>query len=157
MKIVIQKVSEANVVVHDEYSKEFNVVGNIRQGYVLLVGIEKDDTEIDINKAADKISGLRLFEDDMGKINLSIHDIGGSILSISQFTLAADIRKGNRPSFGGAMEQTMANDLYEKFNKRLRSHGLRVETGEFQTDMSVSLVNEGPVTIIMVVKDGKVL
>lgn len=157
MKIVIQKVSEANVVVHDAYSKEYNVVGDIRQGYVLLVGIENDDTEIDINKAADKISSLRLFEDDMGKINLSIHDIGGSILSISQFTLAADIRKGNRPSFSGAMEQTLANDLYEKFNERLRSHGLLVETGQFQTDMSVSLVNEGPVSIIMVVKDGKVL
>jgi D-aminoacyl-tRNA deacylase len=157
MKIVIQKVSEANVVVHDEYTKEFNVVGSIRTGYVLLVGIESGDTEVDTDKAADKISSLRLFEDGNGKINLNVHDVGGSILSISQFTLAADIRKGNRPSFSGAMEQSKANVLYEKFNERLRSHGLKVQTGQFQTDMSVSLVNEGPVSIIMVVKDGKVL
>lgn len=157
MKIVIQKVSEANVVVHDEYSKEFNVVGSIRTGYVLLVGIESGDTEVDTDKAADKVSSLRLFEDGNGKINLSVHDVGGSILSISQFTLAADIRKGNRPSFSGVMEQSKANVLYEKFNERLRSHGLKVQTGQFQTDMSVSLVNEGPVSIIMVVKDGKVL
>jgi D-aminoacyl-tRNA deacylase len=157
MKIVIQKVSEANVVVHDEYTKEFNVVGSILTGYVLLVGIESGDTEVDTDKAADKVSSLRLFEDGNGKINLSVHDVGGSILSISQFTLAADIRKGNRPSFSGAMEQSKANALYEKFNERLRSHGLKVQTGQFQTDMSVSLVNEGPVSIIMVVKDGKVL
>lgn len=150
MKIVIQKVKSANVVVDNQ------IEGKIEQGYLLLVGIEETDTIEDINRAADKIFNIRLFEDVDDKINLSISDVGGAVLSISQFTLAADIRKGNRPSFSKAMRQEEANRLYELFNERLRNHGLTVETGVFQTHMNVNLDNDGPVTIIMEVKDGKV-
>lgn len=151
MKIVIQKVKEGHVIVEDK------TIGSIGVGYVLLVGIESTDTEIDLKKAADKIVKLRLFDDEAGKINLSIEDVKGSILSISQFTLAADIRKGNRPSFIGAMEPQQAHVYYEKFNEYLRAYGIPVETGVFQAMMNVRLDNDGPVSIVMEVKDGKVL
>ncbi len=151
MKIVIQKVKSAQVVVAEE------IVGKINHGYVLLVGIEKDDTEQDILRAAQKISTLRLFEDDEDKINLSIQDVKGEILSISQFTLAGDIRKGNRPSFTNAKAPDAANALYETFNKHLRDIGINVETGVFQTHMNVNLDNDGPITMVLEVKDGKVL
>ena len=151
MKVVIQKVKEAKVVVEDK------IVGSIDHGFVLLVGIETTDTLQDIEKAADKISKIRLFDDEDGKINLSIQDVKGSILSISQFTLAADIRKGNRPSFIGAMAQYKAQEYYELFNEALRKEGIDVQTGVFQTQMNVILDNDGPVSIVMEVKDGKVL
>lgn len=151
MKIVIQKVKEAKVVVDEE------VVGQIEKGYCLLVGIESTDTVEDIERAALKISNLRLFEDEDDKINLSIKDVGGKILSISQFTLAGDIRKGNRPSFTNAMAPDAANKLYEDFNTHLRNANIEVETGVFQTHMNVILDNDGPITMILCVKDGKVL
>lgn len=151
MKVVIQKVKQAKVEVDGE------IVGQINHGYMLLVGIEETDTEHDLKRAASKIAKLRLFDDKNGKINLSIQDVDGEILSISQFTLAADIRKGNRPSFIGAMEQNKANEYYELFNDYLRQENIHVETGVFQAHMNVILDNDGPVSIIMEVKDGKVL
>lgn len=151
MKIVIQKVKEAKVLV------ENNIVGEIDKGYCLLVGIEDTDTMKDIERAALKISTLRLFEDENDKINLSIKDVEGKVLSISQFTLAGDIRKGNRPSFTKAMAPEQANHLYESFNNILREEGISVETGVFQTHMNVILDNDGPITMILCVKDGKVL
>ncbi|NLW15523.1 MAG: D-tyrosyl-tRNA(Tyr) deacylase [Erysipelothrix sp.] len=151
MKIVIQKVKEAKVIVDEK------IVGEIGLGYCLLVGIEKSDTLPGIKRAADKITTLRLFDDKEGKINLSIKDVEGSILSISQFTLAGDIKKGNRPSFTNAMSPDIANELYESFNKYLEDNGIKVEKGIFQTHMNVIINNDGPITMIMEVKDGKVL
>lgn len=151
MKIVIQKVKRASVAVDN------NVVGEIGIGYLLLVGFESTDTFLDVEKAASKISSMRLFNDEHGKINLSIYDVKGSILSVSQFTLSANIQKGNRPSFIDAMNPEMANEFFQGFNNLLREKGIPVETGQFQADMEVSLINDGPVTIIMNVKDGKVL
>lgn len=151
MKIVIQKVKEARVEV------DHNIIGKIGLGYLLLVGFEISDNLLDVEKAANKISTIRLFNDDVGKINLSITDVKGSILSVSQFTLSANIQKGNRPSFVEAMNPEAANQYFNRFNDLLRDNGLKVETGQFQADMEVSLINDGPVTIIMNVKDGKVL
>ena len=151
MKLVIQKSKKAHVEVDNK------IVGAIDSGYVIFVGIEVGDTVQDVIKAADKVSKLRIFEDEEGKMNLDIHDKKGSILSISQFTLSADTRKGNRPSFISAMAADEAEDLYQKFNSKLRSKGLIVETGIFQTHMNVVLDNDGPVTIIMMLKDGKVI
>lgn len=151
MKIVIQKVKEARVLVDQE------IVGEIKKGYMLLVGIEVNDTDEDIRKAADKIAMMRLFEDEDDKINLSIQDVGGAILSISQFTLAADLRKGNRPSFIQAQRPELANTHFEAFNAQLRSYGIAVETGRFQTHMNVQIDNDGPVTVVLNVKDGKVV
>lgn len=151
MKIVIQKVKEAKVLVDNLIKAE------IKQGFVLFVGIEKEDTVIDTKKAADKISKIRLFEDEDGKTNLSLNDVGGEILSISQFTLAADVRKGNRPSFINAMDPETANELFNSFNQHLEEHSLNVYTGVFQAHMNVILDNDGPMTIVMEVKDGKVL
>lgn len=151
MKVIIQKVKQAKVVVEEE------IKGQIKHGYMLLVGIEETDTVEDLKRAALKITKLRLFDDEHGKINLSIQDVGGEILSISQFTLAADIRKGNRPSFIGAMEQNKAHQYYELFNQFLREENIHVETGVFQAHMNVILDNDGPVSIVMDVKDGKVL
>lgn len=151
MKLVIQKVKEARVEVDDK------IVGQIDHGFMILVGIEDGDTEADIFKAADKVSKLRIFEDEEGKMNRDIHDVSGSILSISQFTLSADMRKGNRPSFISAMNAQDADVLYNLFNESLRSKDIRVETGIFQTHMNVILNNDGPVSVIMLLKDGKVL
>lgn len=151
MKIVIQKVKNAKVVVEEK------IEGQIEKGFVLLVGIESDDTEADVKRAAQKISTLRLFEDEDDKINLSIQDVKGEILSVSQFTLAGDVRKGNRPSFTNAKKPDEANFLYEKFNSYLEGAGIHVETGVFQTHMNVILDNDGPITMILNVKDGKVL
>lgn len=151
MKILIQKVKHASVDVdHLPYAK-------ISHGLLLFVGIEEGDTEENLMKASDKISKLRIFEDNDGKMNLSIKDVGGEILSISQFTLAADCRKGNRPSFSKAMTAEEANQYFEKFNAMLRNQKINVETGKFQAHMNVKLNNDGPVTIYMEVKDGKVL
>ena len=144
MKIVLQRVKSASV------SIEGSVVGEIDQGFLLLVGVGPDDTRDDASYLARKIAGMRIFSDENGKMNLSIDQVGGKILSVSQFTLFADTKKGNRPSFTGAASPEAANKLYEEFNEILRTeYGLIVETGEFAADMQVSLVNDGPVTILL--------
>ncbi|WP_314407450.1 D-aminoacyl-tRNA deacylase [uncultured Gemella sp.] len=142
MKIILQKVKKASVSVDNK------VVGNIDKGYCLLVGVHKESTEEDARYLAKKIAQARLFEDENDKINLSLKDVGGSILSVSQFTLYADTKKGNRPSFTSAAGAEKANELYEKFNEYLKEEGVTVETGIFQTMMEVNIVNDGPVTIV---------
>lgn len=142
MKIVLQKVKKASVSVDNK------IVGSIDKGYCLLVGVHKESTEEDAKYLAKKILQARLFEDENDKINLSLKDVGGSILSVSQFTLYADTKKGNRPSFTSAAGAEKANELYEKFNEYLREEGVKVETGIFQTMMEVNIVNDGPVTIV---------
>ncbi|WP_372631548.1 D-aminoacyl-tRNA deacylase [Cohnella sp.] len=143
MKVVLQRVSDAKVTVGDE------VVGAIGKGLLLLVGVGQEDTEQDLAWMADKLAGLRIFEDDAGKMNLSVEDVGGDVLSVSQFTLYGDCRKGRRPNFMGAARPELAEALYDKFNELLRARGLRVETGKFGAMMDVSLVNDGPVTLIL--------
>ena len=142
MKIILQKVKKASVSVDNK------VVGSIDKGYCLLVGVHKDSTEEDAKYLAKKVAQARLFEDENDKINLSLKDVGWSILSVSQFTLYADTKKGNRPSFTSAAGAEKANELYEKFNEFLREEGVTVETGIFQTMMEVNIVNDGPITIV---------
>lgn len=143
MRVVIQKTRAASV------SIEGQVVGQIDQGYVLLVGFAHGDQQEDCDYCAKKVAKMRLFEDEAGKINLSLDQVGGSILSISQFTLYAATRKGNRPGFSQAADPAIAQDLYEYFNQQLRSYGYQVETGQFGADMLVQIANEGPVTILL--------
>lgn len=148
MRIVLQRVKSASVSIDDV------VVGKINQGFLLLVGVGPEDTSDDASYLARKIAGMRIFSDENGKMNLSIDQIGGKILSVSQFTLFADTKKGNRPSFTGAASPDFATNLYEEFNELLRTeYGLTVKTGEFGADMQVSLVNDGPVTIILDTKN----
>ena len=142
MKIILQKVKKASVSVDNK------IVGSIDKGYCLLVGVHKESTEEDAKYLVKKVAQARLFEDENDKINLSLKDVDGSILSVSQFTLYADTKKGNRPSFTSAAGAEKANELYEKFNKFLREEGVTVETGIFQTMMEVNIVNDGPVTIV---------
>ena len=142
MRVVLQRVSSASVTV------EGQELGAIEQGYTLLVAIQDTDTEAELDYLVRKITGLRVFEDEAGKMNLSIQDVGGSILSISQFTLYADTRRGNRPSFTDAGAPAYAEKMYDQFNTKLAATGLTVATGEFGADMKVSLANDGPVTII---------
>ncbi len=142
MKIILQKVKKASVSVDNK------VVGSIDKGYCLLVGVHKESTEEDAKYLAKKVAQARLFEDENDKINLSLKDVGGSILSVSQFTLYADTKKGNRPSFTSAAGAEKANELYEKFNEFLKEEGVTVETGIFQTMMEVNIVNDGPITIV---------
>ena len=142
MKIILQKVKKASVSVDNK------VVGSIDKGYCLLVGVHKESTEEDAKYLAKKVAQARLFEDENDKINLSLKDVGGSILSVSQFTLYADTKKGNRPSFTSAAGAEKANELDEKFNEFLREEGVTVETGIFQTMMEVNIVNDGPITIV---------
>lgn len=144
MRVVLQRVLGASVQVGEE------TVGFIDgRGLVLLVGIADGDTNADAKYLADKISGLRVFEDETGKMNLDLAQVGGSILSISQFTLYGDVRKGRRPNYTKAAAPEVARPLYEVFNQQLRTHGHRVETGQFGAMMKVSLVNDGPVTILV--------
>ncbi|AGA58608.1 MAG: D-tyrosyl-tRNA(Tyr) deacylase [Thermobacillus sp.] len=147
MRIVVQRVSSASVAVGGE------TVGEIGRGLLLLVGVTHDDTEADAKWMADKIAGLRIFEDDAGKMNLSVLDTGGSILSVSQFTLYGDCRKGKRPNFMEAARPEQAEPLYEMLNAYLREQGLAVETGRFGAMMEVRLVNDGPVTLILDTRD----
>ena len=148
MRIVLQRVKNAEVTVQGE-SK-----GAIEQGILLFVGIVEDDTDEDIEWVCKKLSGLRIFSDEEGKMNHSIQDINGSFLAVSQFTLHAKTKKGNRPSFIRAAHPDIAIPLYEKFIKVLSAvSGRPVETGEFGEDMQVSLLNDGPVTIIIDTKD----
>lgn len=143
MRVIIQRTKQASV------SIEESIVGEITHGFVLLVGIEEKDQQEDIEYLVRKISKMRIFEDTQGKMNLSIEDVGGEILSISQFTLHADTKKGNRPSFIKAAKPDRAIPIYDAFNSQLRATGLTVQTGIFGADMQVSLVNDGPVTIII--------
>ena len=142
MRIVLQRVKSASVSIDE------TVVGKIGVGYVLLVCIADNDTEAELDYLVRKITKLRVFEDLVGKMNLAIEDVGGQILSISQFTLYADTKKGNRPSFTKAGAPDFADKMYQLFNKKLRDTGLTVETGEFGANMQVQLINDGPVTII---------
>ena len=142
MKIILQKVKKASVSVNNE------IVGSIDKGFCLLVGVHKESTIDDAKYLAKKRAQARWFEDENDKINLSLKDVGGSILSVSQFTLYADTKKGNRPSFTSAAGAEKANELYEKFNEYLKEEGVTVETGIFQTMMEVNIVNDGPVTIV---------
>ncbi|STO08688.1 D-aminoacyl-tRNA deacylase [Exiguobacterium aurantiacum] len=143
MRVLLQRVKEASVTVDEE------IVGAIDAGYLLLVGVTHEDTETEVNWLADKVAGLRVFEDADEKMNLSIQDVAGKVLSVSQFTLYGDTLKGRRPAFTQAAKPDVAETLYEKFNDRLRTHGLVVETGKFGAMMDVALVNDGPVTLML--------
>ena len=146
MKIVIQRVKTASVSI-DGVIKE-----KINQGFLLLVGVEDADSNFDLDYAVRKIAQMRIFSDEDGKMNLSVKDIDGQILSISQFTLFADTKKGNRPAFTGAAKPDMASQFYDDFNQSLSSY-VPVERGRFGADMQVSLVNDGPVTVILDTKN----
>lgn len=142
MKLVIQRVSRASVRVDGE------IVGAIESGLLVLVGLEHDDGEGQIEKAARRIATLRVFEDDGGRMNRGLDEIGGRVLAVSQFTLAGSISKGRRPSFDGAMPGRQAEPLFDRFVELLRGHGVEVETGVFGAMMAVELVNDGPVTLL---------
>lgn len=148
MRVVLQRSGPANVKVDGE------VTGKITKGYVLLVGITHTDTEEDVDYVAKKIANLRLWEDEEGKMNRSILEVGGDILSVSQFTLYGDTKKGRRPSFINAARPEQAEPLWQSFNERLKEQGLQVQTGIFGAMMDVELVNDGPVTIIVESKEG---
>ncbi len=148
MRAVVQRVSRARVTVNDF------VTGEIGLGLLVLVGVAHEDNETDAEYLAEKIAGLRIFEDEDGKMNRSVIDVGGSVLAVSQFTLYGDVRKGKRPSFDAAALPVEARRLYEMFVARIQALGLRCETGRFQEMMQVELVNEGPVTILLDSKKG---
>ena len=143
MRAVIQRVTEASVTVNQK------IVGSIQRGFLVLLGVAEDDTLNDAIWIAGKIAGLRVFEDDEGKMNLALTDIGGSVLLVSQFTLFGDCRKGRRPSFIEAARPEKANSLYQSVAKELRQQSLPVETGTFQAHMDVRLLNDGPVTLLL--------
>ena len=143
MRAVLQRVSSAQVDIAGE------TVGAIKQGLLVLLGVEQGDTDTDLNGLLDKTAALRIFEDTAGKMNLSVTDIGGSVLVVSQFTLLADCRKGRRPGFTDAAAPEEADDYYQAFIAGLKHRGLTVASGIFQADMQVSLVNDGPVTILL--------
>lgn len=143
MRIVLQRVKKASVVVDGK------IVSEIGKGLLVLLGAEKGDTEAEADYLAKKIVNLRIFPDENDKMNLSIKDVVGEVLVVSQFTLASYIKKGNRPSFSDALEEGVAEKLYEKFVDNIKSEGLRVRKGVFKARMEVSLVNDGPVTFIL--------
>lgn len=143
MKVVIQRVSEAHVKVNGK------IVGEVNNGLMLLIGIDEEDAEADADWLIQKILNLRIFPDEEGKLNLSVSDVKGEILCISQFTLIADYKKGNRPSFIKAAKPDKAILLFEYFKKEIAQSQLKIEAGIFGADMKVSLVNDGPVTIVM--------
>lgn len=143
MIVVVQRVLNASCKVDNE------ITGEIDKGFLLLVGFTDTDSMGEVKKLAYKVANLRIFDDEAGKMNKNLNDISGSILSISQFTLYGDAKKGNRPSFVKAMDATMANSLYEAFNLELRNYNIKVETGKFGAHMYLNFTNDGPVTIIL--------
>ena len=143
MKFVIQRVSHASVTVHEE------TIGRINQGYLVLVGVGKEDTREDADRLVKKMIGLRIFSDENGKINKSLKDVNGELLLVSQFTLYADCRHGNRPGFTEAAGPDMANELYEYIIESCKKEVAVVEQGEFGADMKVELLNDGPFTILL--------
>jgi D-aminoacyl-tRNA deacylase len=143
MRAVVQRVSRASVSVAGSMS------GEIGLGLLVLLGVGREDSDADANYLAEKILGLRIFEDEDGKMNRNVQDAGGSVLAVSQFTLYGDVRRGKRPSFDAAAQPDHARRLYELFVERVRAAGLRCDTGRFQEMMQVELVNEGPVTILL--------
>lgn len=143
MRAVVQRVSRAKVAVDGQ------IAGEIGQGLLVLLGVGQHDAQPDANYLADKIAGLRIFEDEHGKMNRSVVDAAGGVLIVSQFTLYGDVRRGKRPSFDAAAPPQQALELYQHFVERLRAVGLHCQTGKFQQMMSVELVNEGPVTILL--------
>ena len=147
MRAVVQRVTNADVKI------DGRVNGKIDNGLLVLLGVGNGDTEEDMKYIADKIIKLRIFSDENDKMNLSLEDVGGSMLVISQFTLYGDCSHGRRPYFGNAMEPVSANEMYEKFVAYIKEQGIHTETGEFGADMKVSLTNDGPVTIILEIKN----
>lgn len=143
MRAVVQRVSHCEVTVDGQET------GRIQKGLLVLLGVQNGDSEQDSAYLAEKIAGLRIFEDSQGKMNLSLHDVGGSMMVVSQFTLLGDCRKGRRPSFSEASPPDIANTLYLKFCDLVRSQNIPVATGRFQADMQVTLTNSGPVTLIV--------
>jgi D-tyrosyl-tRNA(Tyr) deacylase len=143
MRAVVQRVSRASVTVDGK------ITGAIERGLLVLLGVGGDDAEADADYLAAKIVGLRIFEDEHEKMNLSVQDVGGAVLAVSQFTLFGDIRKGKRPSFDAAARPERAKELYEHFVEQVRTAGTRCETGIFQAMMQVELINDGPVTILL--------
>lgn len=143
MRAVVQRVSRAKVAV------DGRTTGEIGIGLLVLLGVGREDGDADVHYLAEKIAGLRIFEDQDGKMNRSVADVGGSVLAVSQFTLYGDVRRGKRPSFDAAAAPEHARQLYERFVERMRTAGLRCETGRFRAMMHLELVNEGPVTILL--------
>lgn len=143
MRAVVQRVKKSSVTVDEK------ITGQIGKGLMVLIGVEDGDSEKDADYIADKICGLRIFEDEHGKMNLSIEDIGGEVLAVSQFTLLADARKGRRPSFVKAAAPEEANTLYRKVIEKISSRNINVEEGVFQAEMLVEIHNDGPVTILL--------
>ena len=143
MRAVVQRVNHAQVTV------EGSVVGRVERGVCVFVGVGRDDSELDAAALADKVVGLRIFEDDAQKMNLSLLEVAGGLLAVSQFTLFGDVRRGKRPSFSEALEPVRAEALFDQFCAECRNRGVRVETGRFRTEMQVLLENDGPVTILV--------
>ena len=143
MRAVVQRVDKADVTVDGQ------VTGSVQKGLLVLLGVAEGDTEKDLQYMVDKVVGLRIFEDEDDKMNLSVKDVGGELLVVSQFTLCGDVRKGKRPSFDKAAKPELANAYYEKFVEMCRAQGLHVEIGVFRAHMLVGLVNNGPVTILL--------
>jgi D-tyrosyl-tRNA(Tyr) deacylase len=148
VRAVVQRVTKGRVTVEGE------TVGEIGTGFVVLLGIGKDDTKADVQYLAEKVVNLRVFEDEEGKMNLSLRDVGGAMLAISQFTLFGDCRKGRRPSFTAAAPPAEARVLYEEFVQQVAGYGIRVATGKFQAFMQVEIHNDGPVTLLLDSKRG---
>ncbi|MEW9077426.1 D-aminoacyl-tRNA deacylase [Terrisporobacter glycolicus] len=143
MRAVVQKVSSSKVTVDEE------VIGQINQGLMVLLGVTHDDTSKDVDYMVDKVTNLRIFEDTEGKMNLSLKDVEGEVLAVSQFTLYGDARRGRRPSFSDAARPEVANPLYEEFVEKVKNQGINVGTGKFGAHMMVDLTNDGPVTILL--------
>lgn len=143
MRVVVQRVKRANVVVNS------SIIGEISNGLLIFLGVGEDDTEKDVEYMVDKTIGLRIFQDENDKMNLSLKDINGEVLVVSQFTLYGDVRKGKRPSFTKSASPIIGKRLYEEYINRMKEQEIKVQTGEFGADMDISLLNDGPVTILI--------